>query len=74
MKGEKVMAKPEIRNVVFDMGRTLIDWNPEKIAQAAGVPDEDTEMFVRETFGGCEWTAGDRGILSDDEIVAAACR
>ncbi|SFR74239.1 putative hydrolase of the HAD superfamily [[Clostridium] aminophilum] len=73
-KGKDVMAIPEIRNIVFDMGRTLIDWNPEKIAEAAGVPEDETERFVRETFCGYEWTAADRGILSDDDVVAAACR
>ena len=63
-----------IRNIVFDMGCTLITWDPVYIARMEKVPEEELEMFVREMFRGKEWTALDHGTIEDDAAIASINR
>ncbi len=63
-----------IRNVIFDMGGVLIDWNPPAIIARLGRSPEDSALLLREVFRGFEWTAMDHGIMSQEEGFERICR
>ncbi len=59
-----------IRQVVFDMGNVLIEWDPDKIIARLGVVGEDAKRLRREVFDCDEWVTMDRGTMSQDEGLA----
>lgn len=62
-----------IKNIVFDMGGVLIDFDTERYT-AQFVPDaEDRALIRRELFRSVEWVQMDRGVISDAEAVSAVC-
>lgn len=57
-----------IRNIIFDMGGVLIDYNPEKTLY--GLFDADTaQLLLREIFRNEIWTEKDRGTVSAEDII-----
>ena len=55
-----------IRNIVFDMGRVLIDFDPEKFIDREGIRDpEDRRLIQNELFRSVEWAQMDSGILNE---------
>ncbi len=58
-----------IKNVVFDMGRVLIHWQPDHFMDKKGVPDHLREDIRREVFDTVEWVQLDRGVITDDEAI-----
>lgn len=62
-----------IKNVVFDMGGVLINFDAARYT-ARFVPDpQDYELIRRELFRSVEWIQMDRGAISDEEAVASVC-
>lgn len=62
-----------IKNVVFDMGGVLINFDTERYI-ARFVPDaEDHALIRRELFRSVEWVQMDRGVITDAEVVSAVC-
>ncbi len=58
-----------IKNIIFDMGGVLIDYNPEKTLY--GMFDRETaDILLREIFRNQIWADKDRGIIFPDEIMA----
>ncbi len=61
--------KSMIKNIIFDMGGVLIDYNPEKTLY--GLFDRQTaDILLREIFRNPIWADKDRGIISPEEIMA----
>ena len=58
-----------IRNIVFDMGQVLIEWNPPRLIERMGVTGEDAALLLREEFGCAEWQGLDRGSLTADQAL-----
>ncbi len=57
-----------IKNIIFDMGGVLIDYNPEKTLY--GIFDKETaEILLKEIFRNQVWSDKDRGIISPKEIM-----
>ena len=55
-----------IRNLVFDMGNVLIQFQPETFMDREGVRDpEDRCLILRELFQSVEWAQMDSGILTE---------
>lgn len=52
-----------IKNIVFDMGGVLMDFDGRKQA-AAFCPEGDQELFYREVFGSEEWKLLDEGMIT----------
>ena len=50
-----------IKNIVFDMGRVLIEWEPEVIVAREGLGEDDSRLLLREVFACGEWAAMDHG-------------
>ncbi|MEE1505297.1 MAG: HAD family phosphatase [Acutalibacteraceae bacterium] len=58
-----------IKNVVFDMGGVLIDYNARKTI-ATYFPEEFHEILMKEVFGSELWHKLDGGLLRHDEAVS----
>ncbi|MBR2869099.1 MAG: HAD family phosphatase [Clostridia bacterium] len=57
-----------IKNIVFDMGGVLIDYNPEKTLY--GMFDKEiADILLKEVFRNPLWSDKDRGIIMPDEIM-----
>ncbi len=60
-----------IKNIVFDMGGVLIDYNPEKTL--CSLFDKETaDIALREIFRNKLWAEKDRGTITPDDIMEAA--
>ena len=58
-----------IKNIIFDMGGVLIDYNPEKALY--GLFDRQTaDILLREIFRNPIWSDKDRGIIFPEDIMA----
>ena len=55
-----------IKNIVFDLGRVLIKFEPKEYIQQ-NVPEEKREDFYNGIFGSTEWLMLDRGTLSYED-------
>ena len=58
-----------IKNIVFDMGGVLIDYNPEK-ALYGELDKESADIALAEIFRNNIWSEKDRGVVSAEEILA----
>ena len=55
-----------IRNVVFDVGGVLLEWNPPASSRGC-IPDPATQAVIRQQmFEHADWHEFDRGTLSYD--------
>ena len=58
-----------IKNIIFDMGGVLIDFNPEKTL--CGFFNKETaDLVLREIFRNLRWSEKDRGTVTPDDIMA----
>ena len=55
-----------IKNIVFDLGRVLIKFEPKEYTEK-NVPEEKREDFYNGIFGSDEWQMLDRGTLSYED-------
>ncbi len=62
------MNRP-IRNVVFDLGGVLLEWNADKIL-ARLYPEREIQALVKkEVFLHSDWLALDQGVLDEEEAI-----
>lgn len=57
-----------IKNIVFDMGGVLIDFNPEKTLNTY-FSKETADIALKEIFRSNLWRERDRGTVTSDEIM-----
>ena len=62
-----------IRNVVFDMGNVLLDFNPERYLQNFVEREEDRALLRDELFDSVEWVMTDHGRLDDEGLGDTVC-
>ena len=55
--------KERIRNIVFDMGNVLLDYNPRQVVERFCADEEEQELILRELFHAPEWLMADRGLI-----------
>lgn len=58
-----------IKNIVFDLGGVLVDFNPRKVVDRY-FEGEDAEFILKNMFFSHEWSEIDRGTLTPDEGFA----
>lgn len=63
-----------IKNIIFDMGRVLIHWEPKAMASRYGLRFGDAELLVKELFVSPYWVMLDRGTISEEDAAAAVCK
>lgn len=58
-----------IRNIVFDMGKVLLDYDPLAVCRKFTDKKEDVERIGRELFFAEEWILLDRGVITEAEAL-----
>ena len=56
-----------IKNIIFDMGNVLLDYNPDTAMQMLGINEKSKPVLMKELFSGNEWVQLDLGNISVDE-------
>ncbi len=58
-----------IKNIVFDMGKVLVKFEPLKYIAHYTKDEKDTQILLDEIFGSKEWIALDHGIMVQEQAV-----
>jgi putative hydrolase of the HAD superfamily len=59
-----------IRNVVFDLGGVLLEWNADKILARLYYQDKELQALVlKEVFQHADWLSLDKGILDEEAAL-----
>ena len=56
-----------IKNIVFDLGNVLIDYNPRRIVNAVFTNEAEQDFFYREIFLTNAWKQLDQGVITFDD-------
>lgn len=59
-----------VRNVVFDMGGVVLDWNPDAILEALYPSAAQRALLKAALFEHADWLELDRGTLTETEALA----
>jgi HAD superfamily hydrolase (TIGR01509 family) len=60
---------PTVRNVIFDLGGVVFDWNPDHIVSRVQPVPEMRAALKAALFGHADWRLFDRGTLSEPELI-----
>ena len=58
-----------IKNIIFDMGNVLLDYNPQDYVKAFLHCEEDQDMVLTALFGGQEWLDLDHGLITERDAL-----
>jgi HAD superfamily hydrolase (TIGR01509 family) len=58
-----------VRNVIFDLGGVVLDWNPDRLIAQFQPQAELQAAFKASLFGHADWKAFDRGGLTEPELI-----
>jgi putative hydrolase of the HAD superfamily len=58
-----------VRNVIFDLGGVVFDWNPDHIVARVQPVPELRASLKEALFGHSDWRLFDRGTLSEAELI-----
>ena len=61
-----------IKNVVFDMGGVLMDWDPVKISRALCPDPDDAALLAHAVFDSREWGWVDAGVIAPETVAWTA--
>lgn len=57
-----------IKNIIFDMGGVLIDFNPKKTVRE-NFPKKHRDIVLQNVFGSRDWSYMDKGVIDADEAL-----
>ncbi|MCR4939164.1 MAG: HAD family phosphatase [Treponemataceae bacterium] len=60
-----------IKNIIFDLGGVLVDFNPVGALRRMGFPEEEVKEIVEKTAFAPEWNEVDRSAIAKEDIFAA---
>ena len=60
-----------IKNIVFDLGNVLVDFDPVRFVREKNVNDQQQELLRSEIFGSVDWLRFDKGTMTRDELALA---
>lgn len=60
-----------IRNIIFDMGGVLLNYNPRRYISHLTADEGDADLLMREVFNSVEWFRLDHGTIGQEEAAAA---
>lgn len=63
-----------IKNIILDMGNVLIEYDVNRPLDALCPNEESKKIIRRELFESEDWLEGDRGNITDAQMLAAAKR
>jgi putative hydrolase of the HAD superfamily len=58
-----------VRNVIFDLGGVVFDWNPDHIVSRVQPVPELRAALKEALFGHADWRMFDRGMLTEPELM-----
>ena len=58
-----------IKNIVFDIGGVLVEFEPEKLMKRAGMPEEKLEDWMKASVRSKWWPEMDRGFFEEEELL-----
>lgn len=58
-----------IRNIIFDVGNVLVEYNWKKMLEASDITEEAYDIVAKATALSPLWNELDRSLLSDEEIL-----
>ena len=61
-----------IKNIVLDVGKVLVAWQPKELMEELGFSDEIVSVLMDALFVSGIWNETDRGVLSDEEFLELA--
>lgn len=59
-----------IKNVIFDIGGVLVNFDPERVFRNMGLPEEEIQILLKNTALSSLWTELDRGIIDKDTVFS----
>lgn len=59
------------RNIIFDMGNVMLDYDPPRYIDYLSVSGEDKALLLREVFNSVEWFRLDHGTIEEKDAAAA---
>ena len=59
-----------MRNIIFDMGNVLINYDPERFVDRENLPAEDGALLLEAIFQAPEWPMMDAGELDEPDMEA----
>ena len=62
-----------IKNIIFDMGGVLVDFNPSVSLRKYFTDEEDIALLMDEIFKGPDWAELDRGTMTVGEAADRVC-
>ncbi len=74
MTSSTATNKPMIKNIIFDVGKVLVEWQPMEAFRALGFDGQTAAAVAAATVESAEWDESDRGALPDEEILASFIR
>ncbi len=67
-KKEETAETGEIKNVIFDVGQVLVDYDWETYLDSFGFAPEKRERIAKATFQSPVWDERDRGLYEEEFI------
>jgi len=71
MKKNKSSEKSPIRNIVFDLGGVLLEWNIDKILSVVSDSPEARAAIKKAVFLHPDWLELDRGTLKEEDAIVS---
>lgn len=69
---EKECEDFRMKNIILDVGKVLVAWEPKQLMYELGFSEEAVCGVMKAFFDSGIWNETDRGVLSDEEILALA--
>ena len=60
-----------IKNIIFDVGNVLVEYNPDGLMRRLGFDEETLQAVNQAVFQNELWNESDRGVLSPEELLEA---
>ena len=58
-----------IKNIIFDVGKVLVEWEPDVAMRKLGFDEKTIKAVSEATVESNDWNESDRSVLSDEEQV-----
>lgn len=59
-----------IKNIVFDVGMVLVDFNWRKVMEDVGCTPEETETIAKVMVNSPFWNELDRGVMEEEDVIS----
>ena len=58
-----------IKNIILDVGRVLVAWQPKQMMKEWGYSEETIAALAKALFDSGVWNEADRGVMNDEEFL-----